>query len=112
MPKQLTAQQAQAKKDKAVRFADRILDDPAKVADIEDEDLESWAERHRIQIINSNRRNRNMADTRTRQDLLDQISDLQDENDSLQDQLDAISDILGEDGDGDDDDSDDDDNAR
>jgi hypothetical protein len=110
MPKQLTAQQTQAKKDKAVRFADNVLDDPAKADDIEDEDLESWAERHRIQIINSRRRNRNMPDTRTRQDLLDQISDLQDENDALQDQLDAISDVLS--GDGDDDDSDDDDNAR
>ena len=108
--KQLTHEQVEAKKDKAVRFAENFSDDPAKADDIDDEDLESWAERHRIQIINSNRRNRNMADTRTRQDLLDQISDLQDENDSLQDQLDAISDILG--GDGDDDDSDDDDNGQ
>jgi hypothetical protein len=43
--------------------------------------------------------------SQTKQDLLDQIADLQDENDALQSQLDAIADIIGpdeDDSDGDD----------
>jgi len=39
----------------------------------------------------------------SKQDLLDEISDLQDQNDALQSQLDAIADILGPDDDTDDD---------
>jgi hypothetical protein len=118
--KSLTREQARSRKDKAVRFVRDVLDDPERADEIEDEDLEDYAERRKIQLTNQ-RRNAVMAkggnggyDPRTKQDLLDEVDDLQHENQDLQDQLDAIQDILtpadeeeDDDGDGDDDDDDD-----
>lgn len=78
--KQLTRAQAQARKDAAVRFVDNALDDPAHADDIADEDLEDWAARKKIQLINSRRNvmpGGNGGNGRTKQDLLDKIDHLQ-----------------------------------
>ena len=44
----LTREQAQSRKDAAVRFAENVLDDPDKADDISSEDLDSWIERKGI----------------------------------------------------------------
>jgi hypothetical protein len=110
----LTREQAQSRKDQAVRFAENVLDDPDKADDIESEPLDDWIERKKITLVdNTGKRSlRKMANGETKQDLMDQIADLQDENDFLQSQLDAISDVLAEPADGgDDDDAADDDDV-
>jgi hypothetical protein len=107
----LTRDQAQSRKNAAVRFAENVLDDPDKAADIEDEDLDDWIERKKITLIDNPReRTLKMANGngRTKQDLLDQIDDLTQENQDLQDQLDAIADIVAPSDEEDDDDDDDD----
>jgi hypothetical protein len=94
--KSLTREQLQPRKDKAVRFVRDVLDDPERASEIEDEDLEDYADRRHIELINP-RRTQSMANGgngRTKQDLLDDIADLQAENQDLQDQLDAIADIV------------------
>jgi hypothetical protein len=94
--KTLTREQLQDRKDKAVRFLRDVLGDPERASEIEDEDLESYADRRHIELINP-RRTESMANGgngRTKQDLLDEIADLQAENQDLQDQLDAIADIV------------------
>jgi hypothetical protein len=108
--KRLTREQAQARKDAAVRFVDNALGDPDRADEIADDDLEDWAARKKIQLINSRRRDvmpgGNGGNGRTKQDLLDEVADLQQENQDLQDQLDAIADIVAtpEEEDGEDDD--------
>lgn len=94
--KALTREQLQSRKDKAVRFVRDVLDDPERASEIEDEDLESYADRHRIQPTNPRKRDESMAggNGRTKQDLLDEIDELQQANQDLQDQLDAIADIV------------------
>jgi hypothetical protein len=114
MLKSLTREQLQSRKDKAVRFVRDVLDDPDRADEIEDEDLESYAERRKISIINTGRSNYmanggNGGNGRTKADLLNEIDDLQQENQDLQDQLDAIADIVAPPPDEDDDDQDDDD---
>ena len=108
--KTLTREQLQSRKDAAVRFVDNVLDDSERASEIEDESLEDYADRRKIALANS-RRNANMpgnggSDPRTKQDLLDELDDLQAENAALQDQLDAVADIVAG---GDDDVEDDDD---
>jgi hypothetical protein len=51
----LTRDQAQSRKDKAVRFAENVLDDPDLADDIESEDLDSWVERKGIKLIDNPR---------------------------------------------------------
>jgi len=112
--KVLTREQAQARKDAAVRFAENVLGDSDKADDIESEGLDDWVERKRITLIDNPRRNSSMAngngDPRTKAELLDEIDQLQQENQDLQDALDAVADIVTggppEDEDEDDDDSD------
>jgi hypothetical protein len=87
--KALTREQAQARKDKAVRFVRNVLDDPDRADEIEDEDLEDYAQRRKFRLTNQGRHT-TMAgngDPRTKQELLDEIDD-------LQSQLDAIYDIV------------------
>jgi hypothetical protein len=87
--KVLTREQLQPRKDKAVRFVRDVLDDPERASEIEDEDLEDYAERKKVVLTNSTRRKESMAGNggngRTKQDLLDQIDDLQQQNQDLQD---------------------------
>jgi hypothetical protein len=101
--KQYTADQVQAKKDKAVQFLRDVVGDDDRADEFDDMDLDEYAKRKHIQIVNSGR-NRRMAnatsDPRTKQELLDEIED-------LQSQLDAISDIVN--GPPDDEDDEDDD---
>jgi hypothetical protein len=94
--KSLTREQLQSRKDKAVRFVRDVLDDPERASEIEDEDLEDYADRRHVEIINP-RRTKSMANGgngRTKEDLLDEIDDLRAENQGLQDQLDAIADLV------------------
>jgi len=59
--KQLTREQVEARKEKAVRFVRDVLDDPDRAHEIEDEDVEDYAERRKFQIINPTRRTEYMA---------------------------------------------------
>jgi hypothetical protein len=111
---ELTRDQVQARKEKAVRFTRDVLGDPARATEIDEESLEDYAERRKIQIINpAKRRTEVMARGKTKADLEQEISNLQEENQELQDQLDAVADIVAPDdddagGDGDDGEDDDD----
>jgi hypothetical protein len=96
---QLTHDQLQARKEKAVRFTRDVLGDPDRAEEIEDESLESYAERRKIQIINPKRRHGIMARGKTKADLEQEIANLQEENQELQDQLDAVADIVAPDDD-------------
>jgi hypothetical protein len=94
----LTRDQAQSLKDKAVRFAENVLDDPDLADDIADDSLDDWGERKKITLIdNPVERSLKMAngngDPRTKAELLDEIDRLQDQVDDLEDALDAIGDI-------------------
>ena len=108
----LTRDQAQAKKDQAVRFADNVLDDPDLADTIEAEGLDDWVQRKKITLIENNpKRSLQMAgngngDPRTKTQLLDTIDDLQQQVDELNDTLDSIMDLAGS-GPSDDDDTDD-----
>ena len=108
MPKALTYEQVAERKRRAEEFLRTVKEDDERADEVADKPVEDYAERRHFEIIDNSprRRNQKMADNRTRQDLLDQIGDLQDENDSLQSQLDAISDILDVDDDDGDDDND------
>ena len=113
MVKSLTREQVQSRKDKAVRFLEDVLDDPERAAEVEAEDVESYADRRKMQLTNLGRTRRmaNGGNGRTNEDLLDELDALQRENQDLRDQLDAIADIVSgpEDDDGDYDDGGDDD---
>ena len=116
MAKQLTREQVQSRKDKAVRFLEDVKDDPDRAAEVEDEDVESYAERRGFEIVDNPGRSSKVANSNMSKDeLLDYIDDLETENSDLQDQLDAIQDIVSpppadddSDDDGQDDDSQDD----
>jgi hypothetical protein len=97
---QLTRDQLQARKDKAVRFTRDALGDTDRAEEIAEESLEDYAERRHIKLISSSRRrNGIMASAKTKVDLEQEIADLQDENQELSDQLDAIADIVSTDDD-------------
>ena len=89
--KQLTREQIEARKAKAVRFVRDVLDDPGRADEIEDEAVEDYAERRKFQIINPTRRTEYMA---TKQELEDRISELESENEELQGRLDEVLDIV------------------
>jgi hypothetical protein len=78
------------------RFIRDVLNGPDRADEVEDEDLESYAERKRLKISNP-RRKLNMAnggDGHTKQDLLNEIDEFLQENQDLQTKLDAIADII------------------
>jgi hypothetical protein len=98
-PKTLTRQQLQSRKDKAVRFTRDVVGDSDRAGVIEGETLEGYAERRRIQLLNSGRRNhmakRAREDYRTQiADLKQQLRELEDENQALNDKLDSIAGVL------------------
>lgn len=111
MPKELTLDQVQRRKEKAERFVRNVLGDDNRAAEIAAEDPEEYAERRGFIITNP--RSNQMP---TVKELQDRIADLEQENQDLNDQLDAIADIVGgdddDDDDGDDDDDDDDDSEN
>jgi hypothetical protein len=74
--KRLTREQAEARKEKAVRFTDNVLDDPDRADEIADESLESYAERKGIEITNPHKRRNTVARTKTRAELQAEIEEL------------------------------------
>jgi hypothetical protein len=93
--KTLTRDQLQSRKEKAVRFVRDVLGDLDKAEEIAEENLEDYAQRRKIQLLNPfMRRNSIMATTKSKAELEAEIADLKDENEELQDQLDAIADIV------------------
>jgi hypothetical protein len=93
MPKALTREQLQARKEQAVRFTSDVLEDPDRAEEIADESLEDYAARRKITITNPFGRTKTMA---TKRELEEQIRELEQENSGLQDQLDAIADIVSD----------------
>jgi hypothetical protein len=87
--KQLTYDEAQARKDRGVQFLRDVVGDDDAADNLDDEDLDSYIERKHITIVNEGARKmaNGTLDPRTKQELLDEIDD-------LQSQLDAINDIL------------------
>ena len=51
--KRLTGEQVEARKEKAARFSDNVLGDPDRADEIQDDSLESYAERNGIEIHKS-----------------------------------------------------------
>ena len=97
--KQLSRDQLQSRKEKAVRFVRDVLGDPERAEEIEEESLEDYAARRKIQLIKTARRGtmpkKTLEDYRAEvADLKDQLGELEEENENLQDQLDSISDIV------------------
>jgi hypothetical protein len=90
----LTRAQLERRKTQAVRFTRDVLGDPERADEIEAQSLEDYAERRKVKLLNSFRRNGTMARGRTKADLEVQIADRQDGNQDLQDQLDTIADIV------------------
>ena len=102
VPKTLTREKLQARKDQAVRFTRDVVGDPDRAAEIQDESLEDYAQRRGIQLSNPWSRRTAMATRKTSadyraelKDLRDQVSDLEEENESLQGQLDRVAEIVG-----------------
>ena len=89
--KKLTCAQVEARKEKAVRFVEDVLGDPERADKIADESVEDYAEQRKIQIINLRRRTESMA---TKQELENQIRELEEENEELQSRLDEVLDIV------------------
>ena len=88
--KALTREQLESRKAQAVRFVRDVLGDDDRAAQIEDESLEDYAARRKIEILN-NPRGETMA---SKAELLERIKDLEEENEDLQSQLDEIADIV------------------
>lgn len=85
----LNRKQLENRKEKAVQFVRDVLGDPERADEIDDESLESYAERRKIKMV-SNPHGGHMA---TKEELNERIQELEQENDALQDQLDNIADI-------------------
>jgi hypothetical protein len=103
--KALTSDQLQSRKDKAVRFLRNVLGDEDRADEVENESLEDYAARRRIQIINpATRRTANMTvktkvQEPTADELLEQIAEKADEAldpaASRKDLVEALQDIYG-----------------
>jgi len=61
---QLTREQLQGRKEKAVRFVAGVLGDPDRAAEIEEESLEDYAARRRITLLNPEKGATNMVQTK------------------------------------------------
>ena len=95
---ELTRDQLQARKEKAVRFTRDVLGDPERAEEIAEDSLEDYAKSRKIKLTNpSKRRPGIMASRRTIAELEAEVADLQEENQDLRDQLDAIADIVSPD---------------
>ena len=90
-----------------MRFVRDVVGDPERAAEIEQEDLDDYAARKKVQIVNPSRSTNSMP---TSKQLRQRISELEQENQDLSDQLDAIADIISP-GDEDEDDDDNDSNG-
>jgi len=100
--KQVTRQQLQARKERAVRVTRDLLSDPERSEEISEERPEDHAVKRKFQITNPwSRRLRIMARRKTIEDhraevadLKDEIGELAEENETLQAQLGQIADIV------------------
>lgn len=101
--KTLSREQLERRKAQAVRFTRDVLGDDDRADEIEDESLQDYADRRRIQLANPERRRK--MPIKTRRELLDRIEELEGENEELQSKLDEVADLVAPD---EDDDSDDD----
>ena len=116
-PKTLTRHQLQSRKNKAVRFTRDVASDPDRADEIEDESLDDYAQRRRIQLMNAGRRShmakKSVEDYRAEvSDLKQQIRDLEDENQTLNDKLDNMAEALEPEEEDEDEAGDDDDNTE
>jgi hypothetical protein len=74
---ELTRDQLQVRKDKAVRFVRGVLADPDRAAEIEEESLDDYAAGRHIKLENSSQRRKGiMARGKTKADLEAKIADL------------------------------------
>src|SRR5215472_6485262 len=73
VPKTLSRDQLQARKDKAVRFVRDVLNDPDRADEIDEESLEDYAERRKIRLTNPSGR---VTVIMMKQELLDRVQDL------------------------------------
>jgi len=80
--KSLTRQQLEKRKTQAVRFVRDVLGDEDRAAEIEDESLEEYAERRRVQLTNPKGARHMTAPNR--RELLERIDELETENEELQ----------------------------
>ena len=92
--KTLTRKEVESRKAKAARFTRDVLGDDDRASEIEDESLESYAERRHYQIQNP-RGVKHMA-IPTRRELVERIKELEEENEDMQERLDGIADLVGE----------------
>ena len=88
--KTLTRDQVEGRKERAVTFVRNVLGDDDRADEIEDESLEDYAERRKIEIINPRRSNTMPSN----KELQERIQELEDENEELRDQVDAVADIV------------------
>lgn len=90
-----TRDQVVKMQEKAVRFSRDVLNDSDKADEIAGLSVEEYADRKKITIENPRRRHAmaHKSNQVSRQQLLDQIDDLQAENQDLNDRLDEITDL-------------------
>lgn len=120
MPKTLTRDQLESRKEKAERFVRNVLGDDDRADEIADESLEDYADRRKIKLAgnprgghmtvrasnprqkkpvvpaatsNGQARVANALDIQEEAERLNQLNELQRENEKLQDQLDRIADL-------------------
>ena len=101
--KQLTYDQVAGRKDKAARFVRNVLGDSDRADEIEDEDVDDYAERRKIEVLENPQRK-----AMTNKELQERVRELEEENQDLNERLDEIGDLVGSDDSDDDADSDDD----
>ena len=92
--KALTREQLEARKAKAVRFIANVLQDEDRADEVEDESLESYAERRHVQLLNPTSRKGTFMAGESKADLKRHIRELEDENQELQSKLDDIADLV------------------
>jgi DNA anti-recombination protein RmuC len=92
MPKALTREQLQTRKEKAVRFLEDVKHDLERADEVRGESLEHYAERRKIQLSNPSRQrgplirepvDRMAAKGQSKAELLERVQELEEENQEL-----------------------------
>jgi hypothetical protein len=92
--KALKQAELERRKAQAARFMRDVKHDGERAEEIEDESLEDYSARRRVQLLNPTGGKVMARKTQTREELQERVRELEGENESLQDQLDAIADIV------------------